>query len=273
MSEDSADRRVASGTQPTLPPFAGRCLTEWMRTIDEEVPGVLRAALVVGSLAFDDWTERSDIDVVAVVSEPGDSLTVAKLSAAHERFTATQPGVVVDGPFVGWADLDRPPSARRQAWVLDGQFHHDDGCFELYPVTWHVLATDAIALRGSRPTQIPVDVGALRTWVAANLHTYWASVADQIRDAVGSAPPDRAFSSASLEWAVLGAARMLFTYEEGGVTSKTGAGNWAGERLAAHGDTFRTAVRARGEPTEIDGSTLLSAAGVIDAVISEVDRG
>ena len=66
---------------------------------------------------------------------------------------------------------------------------------------------------------------------------------------------------------------MLFTFEEGGVTSKTGAGNWAAERLVAHADTFLTAVRVRGEPREIDGSTLLSAAGVIDAVISEVDRG
>ena len=273
MSEDSAGRTVASGTQPPLPPFAGRCLTEWMRTIDEEAPGLLLAAFVVGSLAFDDWTGHSDIDVVAVVSEPGDPLTITKLRAAHERFTATRPGVVVDGPFVGWADLEHLPSAKRRAWVLDGRFHCDDGCFELNPVTWHVLATDAISLRGSRPTEIDVDGGALRAWVMENLHTYWASVADQIRDAVGSAPRDRAFSSSSLEWAVLGAARMLFTYEEGGVTSKTGAGNWAAERLVAHRDTFRTAVRARGEPTDIDGSTLLSAAGVIDAVISEVDRG
>ena len=116
MSGDSAGRTAASETQPTLPPFAGKCLTEWMRTIDEEAPGLLLAAFVVGSLAFDDWTEHSDIDVVAVVSEPGDPLTIAKLRAAHKRFTAAQPGV-----FSTVRSSDGPTwTARRRRGVEPG---------------------------------------------------------------------------------------------------------------------------------------------------------
>ena len=137
--------------------------------------------------------------------------------------------MAVDGPFVAWGDLVVPPVGVARPWVLDGEFHVDGESFELNPVTWYTLATYGIAVRGDLAASlgIPLDLADRRHWVRDNLHSYWRGVGEQLGGGTRQRPRRRrAADSAVLEWVVLGVMRMLYTYETGDVTSKSGAGEW-----------------------------------------------
>ena len=67
---------------------------------------------------------------------------------AHALLAEHQPRPFIDGPYVAWGDLITPPMALHRPWSLEGRLHHDGDCFELNPVTWYVLATHGVTVRG-----------------------------------------------------------------------------------------------------------------------------
>ena len=64
---------------PVADAFSG-----WLRVHDELAPGTIEGLYVVGSVALDDWTSHSDIDVVAVVADPSakPSMTLPRTSSS-----------------------------------------------------------------------------------------------------------------------------------------------------------------------------------------------
>jgi hypothetical protein len=220
-------------------------LDVWLTAHDEVAPGTIEGLYVVGSVALDDWTPRSDIDVVAVVADPSDPDLFDDLPAAHE-LVRERIAVAVDGPYVAWGDLVVPPMAAQRPWVLDGEYHVDGESFEINPVTWYTVATYGIALRGDQPDRIGVwhDVGERRSWVAENLDTYWRGVAEALTAGLDDSEEPE-WGGEILEWVALGVARMLYTFETGDVCSKSRAGGWAAERIPQHDALFRRAVEVR----------------------------
>ncbi len=249
----------------TMPTPVADALSEWLRVHDQLAPGTIEGLYVVGSVALDDWTPHSDIDVVAVVADPSDPDLFGDLAAAHAAVTS---GIPIDGPYVAWGDLVVPPMAVHRPWVLDGEYHVDGESFEINPITWYTLASRGITLRGERPDRVGVFVDEIerRLFVRENLQTYWRGVGERLAAEV-EASDETEYGGEVLEWVALGTARMLYTWETGDVTSKSVAGGWAAERAPDFADMLHAAVAVRADPSSASRSQLLEAASFVEAVV------
>lgn len=252
----------------TLPTPVADALGEWLRVHDERAPGTIEGLYVVGSVALDDWTPHSDIDVVAVVADPSDPDLFDDLADAQAAIASN---ITIDGPYAAWGDLVVPPMAVHRPWVLDGEYHVDGESFEINPITWYTLASRGIALRGERPDRIGVfvDEAERRLFVRENLQTYWRGVGERLAAGI-EASDETEYGGEVLEWVALGAARMLYTWETGDVTSKSAAGEWATGRAPDFADMLRAAVTVRANPSPATRSQLLDAASFVDVIVAAV---
>lgn len=210
-----------------VPPAARHALDVWLRHHDELAPGLVEGLYLVGSIAFGNWQPDSDIDIIVFTRTPPATAETEALRAAHAATLAEIGSVDIDGPRLAWNDVAEPPSPIVRPWTLHGEFHHDDGCFELNPATWLALARHGVAVRGPAVSEltIAVDQASVLSFVEANTEDYWRSVAGSIERALED--PDRhEFESDLTSWSVLGVARMLYTARTGDLTSKSDAGRW-----------------------------------------------
>ncbi len=246
----------------------------WVDTFDEIVPRTIEGLYVIGSVALDDWQPHSsDIDMVAITTEPADEEMAGSLLAAHAVFAERSPQRTVDGPFLAWGDLLASPQGVTRPWTLDGSFHHDAECFELNPVTWYTLATYGVRVRGPElgDLSIPIDRDDMVRFVIDNARSYWTVVHDQFAAALGELRATDTLSSSVPVWCLLGTCRMLYTALTGDVASKSAAGLWAGELMGGlHGETCRAVVALRAESEHEVGVDLLRASS--DAMADGLKR-
>ena len=130
-----------------LPNGAAARLGRYLDAVDAAVPGLIVGLHVTGSLALGDYhPDRSDIDVVVVVAHAPDPSERSLLAEVH-RVVATR----VDGPYIPIDVIAKPPAdIGPVAFHVDGRFEFGD-CHEVSPVTWAILAHDAITVRGATP--------------------------------------------------------------------------------------------------------------------------
>jgi hypothetical protein len=97
------------------------------------------------------------------------------------------------------------------------------------PITWAILACDAITVRGEPPAMLGVraDPDGVRAFSRANLHDYWAGWAHTMAALVDGTDDDDKIEAALLEWGVLGAARVHAAATTGEVLSKRAGGELA----------------------------------------------
>ena len=267
----TAPATLLAMTSSLLPDPVADALSTWLTAYDEVAPGVIEGLYLVGSVALGDWTPHSDIDIVAVVADPSDPDLAGDLAAAHEVVTQ-RIDVAIDGPFVAWGDLVVPPVGVARPWVLDGELHVDGESFELNPVTWYTLATYGITARGDLAASlgIPSDLADRRHWVRDNVHSYWAGVGRQLEAALENDLVSDTTHSAVLEWVALGTMRMLYTWETGDVTSKSGAGKWGAGRLPDFAPMLTRAVEVRRSPGVVTRADLVAAAALVETVVGLV---
>ena len=257
---------------PPVPGAVSAAVEAWLGHHDQLAPGVVEGLYVVGSASLEDWTPRSDVDIVAFVADPTDVEVVTGLESAHQAYRSDLGHPTIDGPFLSWADVTSPPLASQRPWSLDGEFRFDGDCFEINPVTWFTLAEHGIALRGPSPTDLDVylDESDLCRWVIENVDTYWRSVRDEIAGILRGDPDRTEFAAGTVEWCTLGVARMWFTADTGGVASKNAAGAWAARQLPHHAAVFATAARIRaGETGESVECVVVDA--MVDAMGAMID--
>ncbi len=253
-------------------------LGTYLEAVDSCAPGLLEGLYVVGSYALGDWREdRSDIDVVAVTAEPASDDDAAHLRTAHALLAEVQPQPHVDGPYVAWGDLITPPVALHRPWVQDGILHHDADCFEINPVTWYVLATHGVTVRGPTVERLGVylDVTARTRFVVDELIGSWRPLAADVAEACADGA-GREFAAESFEWCALGAMRLHHIAFRGGVVSKLGAGHYG---LEVVGDRFHPvlelamAIRAGDDPrAAVSAAEMAVAAELIDWCVDDAER-
>lgn len=250
-----------------IPEPVDDALVAWLDTFDTVAPSAVEGLYVVGSVALDDWTPHSDVDVVAVVADPSDAEVIDGIVAAHRR-ARDRVELAVDGVFVAWGDLVAPPMSVQRPWILEGKIHVDGEASEINPVTWFVLAEHGIVRRGPDSATIGVHVDDVerRLWVRENLDTYWRGVAERLAGALADDGRVEGFDGAVLEWVVLGVARMLYTYETGDVASKSTAGVWLAGRGPDFAPLAEAAVARRREPGPVTREQLLEAVELVEQV-------
>lgn len=254
-------------------------LGTYLEIVDSCAPGLVEGLYVVGSFALDDWQpDSSDIDIIAITAEPATDDDAGALLTAHALLAEQQPRPFVDGPYLAWGDLITPPMALHRPWTLDGHFRHDGDCFELNPITWYVLATYGVTVRGPAVDRLGayVDVEARRQFVVDNVRAYWLPVAAEVRQ-VCAAEPQRDFDASLFEWCALGALRLHVTAFTGDVVSKRVAGEHGLQVAPAEThDALRAALAIRaghpGAPTTVTTADMLSAATVIEWCATDIAK-
>ncbi len=223
-------------------------LEVWLRHHDALAPGLITGLYVVGSAVLNDWQPTSDIDIIAFSDAVPTNEDGALLRAAHLAVGEALSGIDIDGPRLAWTDVTHPPEALRRPWSLQGEFEHNNECFELNPVMWTTLARYGVPVRGPAVKSLDVasDDDRLRSFVKENTNSYWRSIAHAEEEA--AADPDRTeFASAMTAWSVLGVARMLYTARTGNIASKSGAGRWIAQELPQHQELIEHALTVRRE--------------------------
>jgi hypothetical protein len=250
-------------------------LGTYVDVVDSCAPGLVEGLYIIGSFALDDWhPDRSDIDIVAVTADPATDEDAGALRTAHALLVDSQPRPSIDGPYVAWGDLTIAPGSLHRPWTLDGDFHHDSECFELNPVTWYVLKTYGVTVRGPSANDLVVDVDVEQRirFVVDNLVDYWLPLADVIRGAVAEGGRD--IGADFLEWCALGTLRLHYTAFTGDVTSKRGGGEHGLEvapRELHPMITEALAARAGTRPAAPVGRATMSVvADLVDWCVAEV---
>ena len=212
-----------------LPGGAAATIDRFLDACDQAVPGLVVGLHVVGSLVLGDYrSDRSDIDVVVVVRTPPDRVQSSLLAGVHRVVAAH-----IDGPYLtelqlAGAPLDLGPVAHH----VDGRFEVVR-CHEVSPVTWAILAYDAITVRGRSPAELGLrsDPSSVQAFSAANLRDYWSNWATTIAALIAATDDDETIEAGLLEWGVLGSARVDCAATTGRVVSKRAGGEYVRSRV------------------------------------------
>jgi hypothetical protein len=240
-------------------PVVDALTKRYLEVVDEELPGRIEGLYLIGSVALDDFRPgHSDVDFVAVMSAPLSIDEHTGVTSAHERLSKQFRRPWFSGVYVTWADLQRDPRLIAAVPSYHEGHFKPSGGFDANPVQWLTLRTRPVAIRGAANPDVWTDPDAVREWVWANLHSYWAGWNRSQKRLFG--PGVMTLLDWGVCWGVLGVTRLHFTLAAGGVTSKTGAGAYAL-------DTFDTrwhpviheALRIRGKG-DVRGDTLGRAA-------------
>ncbi len=216
------DSRIPEAIRPML--------LAYLDLLDRELPNLITAVYLHGSIALDAFDEqRSDIDMVAVMAHPASRDDAQKLAAVHKTIAGQYPRWLLEGSYLQASDLGKP-----EAEIGPHPTHHDNqfnpaGHFDSNPVTWWVLKNKGVAVRGDDPQALTytVDWDALLTYMHGNMNTYWASFATNPMRMM------RNLSDEGMSWTVLGVLRQYYTFREHDITSKIGAGEYALKHVPA----------------------------------------
>nr|ADZ45341.1 nucleotidyltransferase domain protein [Streptomyces sp. NRRL 30471] len=227
--------------EPMLDPSVDAVLRVFLQSVDRLRPGLVEGLYLTGSIALGDFRQgRSDIDFVAVTAQRPQAADLSALQQAHTETKERHPRPYFDGTHVTWDDLAADFAfCPRVPYVQEGSFHAA-GDFEINPVTWSVLAKNAVAVRGPASGAFPVSVdqAVLTDWARGNLDDYWR------RWHAAHGKPLSLMGVAALGgwapgWGVLGVSRLHYTVRTGEITSKAGAGAYA---LKTFGDTWEPII-------------------------------
>jgi hypothetical protein len=227
----------------TLPSPIQPLLDDYLRQLDQELPGFVTGFYLHGSIALGAFNiHHSDIDFIAFISRQPLAGDLASLRTIHQIITTNHPRWMLEGSYLQWDDLGKLEDA-----IAPTPFYHDSkfeeaGKFDVNSVTWWVLKHRGIALLGPECHTLPlgVDWDLLVTRMWENLNRYWMSF---------TCDPKRIawlFTNFGIEWVVLGVLRQYYTFMEQEITSKTGAGEYALAHLPEEWHRLiREAIRIR----------------------------
>ena len=198
-------------------------LNEYIGLVNDALPGLLAGMYLHGSLALDAFNPgRSDIDFITVTSRRCTLADIDSLRAVHHTLAQHYPHAQLEGSYLQWHDLGRfEDTMPAHPHIHDGILH-PNGYHDINAVTWWILKHRGIAIIGPPSDQlgIHVDWDDLIDKMRHNLNTYWARFTTDPRRMTWLV------TDYGIQWAVLGVLRQFYTFREGAITSKEGAGSY-----------------------------------------------
>jgi GrpB-like predicted nucleotidyltransferase (UPF0157 family) len=180
-----------------------------------------------GSFAAGDWDAYSDVDWLAIVTQPLSEVEVAALQAMHRALYALDcPWAQhLEGSYMPLAMLRRMDPAHEPLWYLDNgsqELIFSDHCNTLV-VRWQVRE-QGVALIGPPATELvePVPVEALRQEVLDTMRDWAATFLDT---------PQVIANRWYQPFVVLSYCRMLHTLATGRIHSKPAGARWGNSNL------------------------------------------
>ena len=205
--------RIPSPIRPTL--------QEYLAAMDQQIPGLLNAFYVEGSIALGGFNERfSDIDFVGILDHYPNANELAALQNIHKAIGKNYPQWQVSGSYIQQNELS---NSKVDAIICFEGKLTPRGRFDWNWVDGWTVKNHGIAVIGPEAQALPVngDWDRLIESMRENLNTYWAGWT--VRPYCLSAMMlDR-----GIQWAVLGVLRQYFTFRENTITTKVKAGEYA----------------------------------------------
>lgn len=206
-----------------------RLVDRYLSLVDQQAPGLVEGCYLTGSVALDDYRPGvSDVDFVTVTRQPLSGEALVAVGRAHTAL-GDGPAPSLDGWYVTWDDLAHDPAAAGQRpRVHEGRFDPDGNAAD--PITWQILATRGVAVRGPGREQVEVlvDRELLAGWLHGNLDSYWRPWLRRSRRLL-SRPGVASLTPWGPVWGVLGVSRIHCTLATGEIVSKRRAGEYAQE--------------------------------------------
>lgn len=185
----------------------------YLSLLDQRLLGVVSGLYVVGSAALGDFSERvSNVDLVAVSDDPWSDQALAVAVAAQDTLKAARPPVVA---YVTAGDLAQDPSTLDRPCFSGPDRVASDRLVN--PLTWKILDSGAVDLRGPDRPRLWAGPGGLQIWAAEQLRRQWAPQLPRF-DRLGAMWFRRRVSGAVLDVSRLAVAAMA-----GDALSKTEA--------------------------------------------------
>ncbi|MCU4185528.1 hypothetical protein K6U06_14240 [Acidiferrimicrobium sp. IK] len=192
--------------------------------LDLAIPGRLAGLYLVGSAALGDWQEKlSNVDVVAV-AEHWDEAAIAASMKPQGLLSGGGPCRVA---FVTFAHLavrssEPGPECREGGATIDpAEF--------ATPLTWTIMAEDAVCLRGPEYFPVHHDEDDLRSWAADRLARRWAPWAAKAGRVPGQLWRRRALAESLLE-----VTRLHIAATRGQAVSKLRSGSMTLDDVPGH---------------------------------------
>ncbi len=207
-----------------IPASIAPLLDTYMGAMERELPGLLIGFYLHGSIALGAFNERSsDIDALAVVRRRCTTSDIDALKAIHQAIQKRYPRPFFEVIYLQASDLGKEENQIEPfPYAHEGGFD-PSGHFEINSITWWLLKNRGITLRGTPAADLnfTVDWDRLIANMRINLNRYWARYTHNPRYIA------MLFSDYGIQWAVTGVLRQYYSFREGGITSKDGAGVYA----------------------------------------------
>jgi hypothetical protein len=152
-----------------LPGEVRRRIDGYLAHLDRDLPGVVTGLYVVGSLALGDYQPRaSDIDLVTVADSTWTEVQLWTAARAHHHVSHhLHPARLA---YVTRADLACNPGLSRAA-CYEGHDHLPSTDLA-NPLTWEILRSTALAVRGPQHPAAWCDEQTLEKWATEQLHEW-----------------------------------------------------------------------------------------------------
>jgi hypothetical protein len=211
-----------------IPDSVKPLLDEYLQLIQSELPGLMTACYLHGSLALDAFNPGlSDIDFITVISSRCTEADFNDLAKIHQSLEQKYPKLPMQGSYLQLSDLGKSPAGIEPAPYYSDGVLHPAGHHDVNAITWWLLKNRGITLFGKAATSLDysVDMDVLVADTLKNMNTYWVTYIRQLRRIAWL------FSDYGIQWTVTGVLRQWYTLKERDITSKIGAGEYALKHL------------------------------------------
>lgn len=197
---------------------------------------------VHGSLALGAFQHGlSDIDFITITSRRCTASDLASLRIIHQTLTNHYPTLPMEGSYLQWDEVGQfEDTIGTHPYIHDGILHAK-GYHDINAVTWWILQNHGITVSGPTADRfnIQVDWAELAGNMHHNLNSYWASFTSH------PVRMGRLLADDGIQWAVLGILRQFYSFREGSITSKIGAGIYGLEHLPPWRQLIQEAINIR----------------------------
>lgn len=213
-----------------IPEKAKQIIDEHIILIESNLPNFLESYYVYGSVslgAFD--YGKSDIDFLVVVSRKVSEADVNVLKGIHNDLQRNFPNTILDGTYAMKEDIESLDKRENSSLRFnDGKFQGFKK-FDRNSIDAYQLKKYGITIKGLEIENLDFTVnwGTLIHNMRENLNTYWVNWINDCTKFYSLKFIGLFISIKMIEWGVLGVSRLFYTFKEGDMTSKVGAGEYA----------------------------------------------
>lgn len=207
-----------------IPDLVRPALQDYLSLVNGQLPRLLNAFYLEGSIALGGFNEYfSDIDFIACFDRQPSPAEIDALHNIHQGLKDRHSQWELQGSYVLFDDLSCWGNEAGSTLTFHDGKLRPGGEFGPQSVEGWIMKNHGIAIVGPEPRDLPftIDWDLLILKMRENLNTYWAGWAKR---------PDRflvMLSDWGIQWAILGALRQFYSFQQNSITTKAKAGEYA----------------------------------------------